>query len=266
MHHHIERAIRVSRRLLDNYAGLHEPEEKIIADAQAFWSGLSNAGRDGGPAHWRGQSLFADDARWWAIGANSLRIFEQMAGADWLRERPRRVLDWGCGGGTCAVHFAPGGAAYYGLDITEASLGECQRQLLAHGLGNFRPVLVAAASPEQAPAQVPEPLDLVLSTYVFELLPSQEYGRRVLRVMLEMLAPGGLAFVQIKYTTRRLNSRSYRWGYAKNLGNMTTYYLEEFWELAADCGFTPQLLHLEPRQPLNNDSHFGYFLLRKNSV
>jgi SAM-dependent methyltransferase len=263
MNRHLERAIRVSRRLLDNYAGIHEPEEKIIADSQAFWAGLSNQGRDGGPAHWRGQSLFADDERWLAIGRNSLQVFHRFVGTDWLSLCPRRIVDWGCGGGTCAMHFAPGAAAYYGVDITQASVDECGKQMASAGLFNFKPVLFDAPQPERVATLIKEPCDLVLSTYVFELLPSKNYGRRVLETVHKILASGGLGFIQIKYTTHRLNSRSYRWGYAKNLGNMTTYFIEEFWTLAKECGFEPQMLYLEPKQPLNNDSHFAYFLLQK---
>ena len=262
----LERAIRVSRRLLDNYAGVREPEAKIIADSQLFWNGLSNQGRDGGPAHWRGQSIFADnDERWLGLGLNSLRIFGQLAGSDWLTQTPRRIVDWGCGGGSCAVHFAPGAARYYGADITPASLAECQRQLTRLGLTNFEPVLFPADDPEQVAAAIPEPCDLVLSTYVFELLPSKEYGRRVLHIIHDLLATQGLAFIQIKYSTHKLNSMAYRWGYAKNLGNMTTYFIEEFWALAEACGLRPRQLYLEPVQPLNNDHNFAYFLLQKEA-
>ncbi len=265
MHSYLERALRVSRRLLDNYAGIHEPEEKIMADSQAFWNGLSNHGRDGGPAHWRGQSIFANDERWVGLGRNSLRIFSRLAGEDWLRRKPRRIVDWGCGGGSCAVHFAPGAARYYGVDITPSSLEECARQTLALGLHNFEPVLFQVPDPEQVARLIPEACELVISTYVFELLPSKEYGRRILRVIEQLLEANGLAFIQIKYGTHKLNSRAYRWGYAKNLGNMTTYLIDEFWALAQECGLQPQLLYLEPVQPLNNDHNFAYFLLRKGA-
>jgi SAM-dependent methyltransferase len=263
MNRHLERAIRVSRRLLDNYAGVREPEDKIIADSQAFWSGLSNEGRDGGPAHFRGQSLFADDEKWLAIGRNNLDILHRFLGASWLSRQPRRIVDWGCGGGTNAMHFAPGAAAYYGVDITQASVDECSRQMTAARLLNFRPVVFDAAQPERVATLIPEPCDLVLSTYVFCVFPSKDYGLRVLRTIRDILDSGGYGFIQIKYTTHELNSRSYHWGYAKNVGNMTTYFIEEFWNLAKGCGLEPQLLYLQPHQPLNNDNHFAYFLLQK---
>ncbi|WP_051718997.1 methyltransferase domain-containing protein [Hymenobacter sp. IS2118] len=263
MKQHLERAIRVSRRLLDNYVGIRESEESIIADSQAYWNRLSNQGRDGGPAHFRGQSIFEQDERWLSIGYNNLRILHRFLGPDWLTATPRRVVDWGCGGGTNAVHFGPGARSYYGVEITQASLDECGRQMQDVGLENFRPVLFDAAQPERVATLIPEPCDLIISTYVFCVFPSKNYALRVLRTMHAILEEAGCALIQIKYCTHQLNSRSYHWGYAKNMGNMTTFFIEEFWTLATECGLEPQLLYLEPHQPLNGDNHFAYFLLKK---
>jgi SAM-dependent methyltransferase len=263
MNQHFERAIRVSRRLLDNYAGVREPEEKIIADSQAFWSKLSNKGREGGYTHTRGQHLFENnDEGWLAIGRNSLLIFQRFMGADWLKT-PRRIVDWGCGGGTHAVHFGRGASSYYGVEITQATLDECGRQMKAEGLDNFKPVLFKAHEPEHVAALIPEPCDFIHSLYVFQVFPSKDYSLRVIRTMHKILKSGGIAMVQIKYTTHKLNSKSYHWGYAKNYGNMTTFFIEEFWTLTKECGFEPQLLYLEPHQALNNDNHYAYFLLQK---
>lgn len=266
MNRHLDRALRVSRRLLDNYAGIREPEDKLIADAQAFWSGLSNQGGDGGPAHFRGQSIFQEDERWLAIGYNNLRILHRFLGSDWLTATPRRVVDWGCGGGTNAVHFGVGARSYYGVEITQASLDECGRQMQAARLDNFTPVLFDAAQPERVATLIAEPCDLILSTYVFCVFPSKQYALRVLRTMYDLLDTTGYALIQIKYSTPHLNSWSYHWGYAKNMGNMTTFFIDEFWTLAASCGLEPQQLYLEPHQRLNGDNHFAYYLLKKVPV
>ncbi|OON69071.1 class I SAM-dependent methyltransferase [Hymenobacter sp. CRA2] len=254
---------RASQRLLHNSLGMYQSEAQLIDDAQRHWNALSTQEQEGGNAHWRGNGVFAhDDERWLAIGRHNLRIFQRLAGADWLSQ-PRRIVDWGCGGGANAVHFGVDAARYYGVDITQASLAECQRQMATEGLRNYVPLLFQAAQPEHVTALIAEPCDLVLSTYVYELFPSQAYGRRVLRVMAELLATGGLAFVQIKYSDLTLNSQPYRWGYAQNMANMTTYRVEEFWELAEQCGLMPQLVVLEPQQPLVHDRRYAYFLLQK---
>ena len=68
------------------------------------------------------------------------------------------------------------------------------------GLNNFRPILVGAKNPEVALAEMPGPCDLFLSTYVFELIPYPEYGVRLLKIARNMLAPAGIAVIQIKYS------------------------------------------------------------------
>ena len=256
-------AYRLGQRLLHSGLGLHETENKIIADSQHFWEKVSYKDQGGGDAHWRGNGVFKnDDRRWLAIGENNLRLFQRLAGEQWLA-MPRRIVDWGSGGGANAVHFGPGAARYYGVDITQTSLDECQRQMAAAGLRNFAPVLFQALEPERVLDQIPGPCDLMLSTYVYEQFPSKAYGHRVSRITADLLAPGGLAFIQIKYSDLTLNSQPYRWGYAQNMANMTTYRIEEFWSAAETCGLKPQAIILEPQQPLVYDRRYAYFLLQK---
>jgi hypothetical protein len=243
---------------------LHDSEEKIMADSQNYWNQTSRADGERGLAHWRGQGIFAhDDERWLAIGRNHLRIFERLAGPHWLRERPARIVEWGCGGGANAVHFGPGAARYYGIDITQASLTECGRQMSAVGLNNFVPLAIEVSNPEGVEQLVNQPCHLFLSTYVFELLPSKSYGGRLLRIAHRLLEPNGLAFLQIKYSDLSSSSQGYRWNYARHTASMTTYRVEEFWNEAEKAGLQPQVLLLEPEQPLVHDRRYAYFLLQK---
>ena len=68
------------------------------------------------------------------------------------------------------------------------------------GLTNFARVLIEASDPDAALTRVAGPCDLFLCTYVFELLPSPEYGLRLLRIAHQLLAPGGIAIVQVKHS------------------------------------------------------------------
>ena len=158
--------------LLRTSLNLHDSEQKLMEDSQRYWDHASADGKSD-QAHWRGQGVFADDERWLAVGRNHMRIFERLAGSQWLRQRPTRIIEWGCGGGANAVHFGQGAARYYGIDITEPSLTECGRQMSAAGLSNFVPVPIEVSNPEQVEQMVKEPCDLFLSTYVFELIPSK---------------------------------------------------------------------------------------------
>ncbi len=42
---------------------------------------------------------------------------------------------------------------------------------------------------------------------------------------------------------------------------MTTYRLDDFWEIAKQCGFKPHAIHLVPKQPLVQDERYAYFFL-----
>jgi hypothetical protein len=107
--------------------------------------------------------------------------------------------------------------------------------------------------------------DLLISTYVFELLPTPEYGLRVLRIASELLAPGGIAVIQVKYSEGNWKTKSHGWAYVKNLAWNATYRIEEFWQAAGRCGLTPKMVTLLPKQPLVNDRNYAYFLLQKRA-
>jgi hypothetical protein len=72
--------------------------------------------------------------------------------------------------------------------------------MAAEGLRNFTEILIDASNPEASLARIKAPCDLFLSTYVFELLPCPEYGLRVLKIAHDLLAPDGMAIVQVKYS------------------------------------------------------------------
>ena len=112
-------------------------------------------------------------------------------------------------------------------------------------------------------AQIKEPCDLLFCVYVFEAFPSPEYGRRVLEVAARLLRPGAMALIQVKYSVG-LTTRSRGWGYRFGVANMTTYRLDEFWKLSAECGFTPHAIHLVPKSELVPDERYGYFVLKRN--
>lgn len=245
--------------------GYSQPETTLIGDSQTFWNAPPDRALKQN-SHWRGAGIFADDSRWLAIGQEHLQIYQEFARAVNANPHPKRVLEWGCGGGLNAVHFGRFTGEFCGLDISADSLAECARQMKAEGLDNFKPILIDAANPEAALTLVPGPCDLFISTYVFELLPTPEYGLRVLRVANQLLEAGGMAVIQIKYSEANRETSSRRWSYAKNLAWNATYRIEEFWEAAERCGFTSKMVTLQQKQPLVNDRNYAYFLLLKKGT
>lgn len=259
MAHNAKAAMEIAVR---NAIGFGEPEAKLIGDSQTYWNDSADRSLKQN-SHWRGVGIFADDSRWLALGREHLQLYEEFARALDLKCWPRRIVEWGCGGGMNAVHLAGPADEFYGVDISSSSLEECGKQMRAAGLPNFSPVLIDAAEPEAALHKVKNPCDLFISTYVFELLPTPEYGIRVLRIAHELLAPGGIAIIQIKYSEGNAKTQSRAWAYAKNLAWNATYRIEEFWRAAQECNLTPKLVKLLPRQPLVNDRNYAYFLLQK---
>ncbi len=173
------------------------------------------------------------------------------------------ALEWGCGGGANAVHFAPLVKTFYGLDISQECTVECSTQLNREGFSTHRMVTIDAANPEKALEEITEKLDLFYCLYVIELLPSKAYTERILAIASKMLKPGGMAFLQYKYTTSDWQSGTKRWNYASNPINMVSYWTDEFWTACETHGLKPQVMKLLPVQPLVNDCRYAYVLCVK---
>ena len=253
------RGIRYLFRLAEFRLRPAETEEKLKKDAQRYWNApgteLLNQ-----YSHWRGAGIFADEDRWLALGQRNLELHQQFCRMLGVTKLPRRIVEWGCGGGANAVHFAPLAETYVGIDVTRPSLLECARQLDAVGFRNFKPVLIDAGAPETALAQITEKCDLFLSTYVFEVFPTPEYGLHVLRIARKLLNDGGLAIIQVRFISDSWSSQPKRFAYKRHFtGN--TYRVETFWDEAEKCGFVPQAVRLLPRDKLIDNTNYAYFLL-----
>jgi hypothetical protein len=238
--------------------GFTESSEKLIHDAQSYWRS-AEGDRWRGHSHWRDAEVFADGDLWSEVGKRHLELYERLAR---VREHPpemNTVLEWGCGGGANAVSFAPLAKNFVGVEISGPSLDECARQVAAECSTPFTPVLIDGDHPEDAVGMVEGKCDVFLCFYVFELITSQEYGLRLLRIARQMLTDDGLALIQVKYDTGSFRTRSRRRGYGRGLADMTTYRIDTFWQLARACGLTPEVVHLVPQNEL--DERYAYFLL-----
>ena len=241
---------------------LSQSERAVARDAARYWTGGDDR-RFRNNSHWREGGVM-DAATWDQIGRQHLDLWRQFAAFAGLDPSPRRVVEWGCGGGANAVHFARITERFVGVDVAQSSLDECGRQLKREGLAErYEPVLADVEKPEAAAGGIAEPCDLFLCTYVFELIPGPDYAHRLLRIARGLLRPGGAAVVQIKYATDDPMTRPRRWAYRLNLANTTTFRVEAFWTLAEDCGLTPRTLTLVPKQPLVGDERYAYFLLTR---
>jgi hypothetical protein len=240
--------------------GVVDSETTLIRDAQEYWR-TTSSDRWKCDSHWREASVFADGDLWTEVGRRHLEMFERLARVPGSPHRFRSIIEWGCGGGANAVHFAPRSSSFVGVDISQESLDECARQVARTTSTTFQSILIDAGNPEAALEQLTEPCDLFTSFYVFELITSQEYGARLLRIARRALVDNGLAFIQIKYDIGSWRTRSRRRAYQSGLADMTTYRIEAFWSLAQECGLEPEVVYLVPRNEL--DERYAYFLLSK---
>jgi hypothetical protein len=124
----------------------------------------------------------------------------------------------------------------------------------------FVKVLADIARPEEAARDISRPCDLFLCLYVLELVPTQAYGLRLMRIAYNLLGSGGQAFVQIKYATGAWRTRPRRRSYRSDVAG-NTYRIEDFWTAMASIGFRPEAVALVPKNDL--DERYAYFLLSK---
>ncbi|WP_327633736.1 class I SAM-dependent methyltransferase [Kribbella sp. NBC_00482] len=240
--------------------GFGHSQERLVDDAKTYWV-------DGtAEPTWRGFSHFRDagvfqTTDWTAVGREHWDLFqhlEQVRGAD---ERYSRIVEWGCGGGANALAFAPHCDEFVGVDVNPQTLDECGRQLAAVPTTKFTPILADMSNPEAAAGQIGD-VDVFLCLYVLELVPSPEYGLRVMQIAHDRLKAGGVAFVQTKYQTANWRTASRRHRYrGSRASGMTSYPIDTFWTQATDLGFQPEACYLVPHNSL--DERYAYYLLSK---
>lgn len=239
-------------------AGAAHSQARIAAHAQAYWRSPDSAGWRA-RSHWRGG--LADDL-WSRTGAQHLDMFRRGARAVGFDRPWDRVVDWGCGGGANAVPFAPHARELVGVDISHETVTECGRQVAAVCATPYRPLVVDVTDPEAAVDRLGAgTCDVFLCLYVLELVPTPEYGARLLRIARDLLASGGAALVQTRYSDGRWSTRPRRRGYRHGVADMTTYPIHVFWELAVRCGLRPELIELVPSNEL--DERYAYYFLTR---
>jgi SAM-dependent methyltransferase len=119
---------------------------------------------------------------------------------DIVRERldpafaPARALDFGCGVGRLLLPLAERCAEVTGVDVSAAMLAEARRNCEAAGLANVR--LVPS---DDGLSRVEGRFDFVHSYIVLQHVPVRR-GERLVALLAERLAPGGVGMFHVTYT------------------------------------------------------------------
>ncbi|MDI9569229.1 MAG: methyltransferase domain-containing protein [Pseudomonadota bacterium] len=252
----------------------------LARESGDYWSMSDVDERVRDRSHWFGEGRWRRE-RWLAYGDFffdlARRRIQEAAGRDWLADGgDKTALEWGCGGGAVARVLGERFGFVYGLDISAATLRECEKRMGefsgrggggafratgAGRAGNFLPVLFPAAAPEEVLRIIPsDSIDFMVSIGVFKHFPSQDYTGRVLRVMARLLKEGGFLFVQIRYFDGEEKYRPKDRDYARNVITMTSFTAPEFAARIEDAGL---LLRRREQDGDGEDERHAYYLLSK---
>jgi SAM-dependent methyltransferase len=252
--------LRATQRLSHRFG---RSDSQLARESQKFWTDPEN--RDlARISHWRGHGPFEDDELWLRLGRRHRDLSEKALNWAKIPLPLDRIVEWGVGGGMNAVALLGATREYVGVDVSASSLTESSRQAdLAGGAAAFVPVQIDAAEPEIALARIPGGCTFFLSTYVLELLPTAEYGLRILRIAYGLLRPGGAALVQIRYETGMATSAVSRRSYESTWHRRAVYSVPRFWTTCQAIGFEPLFVTLVPEEPELDEARYAYFALRK---
>lgn len=241
--------------------GYREDPDHLAQQARHFWNEVSPQRAQ--EAHWRGHGVFADDAVWLKLGRDHVQLLQRVLQAHGRTLAPRRVVEWGCGGGMNAVHLAQGTEAYYGVDIAPATLQECARQVQAEGGGPFVPVLADPLAPRAAAQEVGAGCDLFVCTYVFELLPSEAHALEVLDIARDLLCSGGIALVHVRLARSGLGGGSRPWGYVQNMAHNVRFTDTAFTQACRERGLRVLDSVQVSNVPELRERDYAYYVLER---
>jgi len=214
-------------------------------------------------SHWLGVGKWAGpggERAFHNIGSVILADFKQfLRMIDHEMPASPTVIEWGPGGGSNLLAWRDVAAHYVGVDISGRNLNEAERVLnLQEGHKTAFQKVVLEDAPTSIESQLP-PVDIILSTAVFQHFPSKEYGAEVLKLMARVAKPNALALIQIRFDNgaRPFLPKSID-EYKEKFATATSYKLDEFWDLAVEAGFEPQFV-----RKINSKNNNATFYLKK---
>jgi SAM-dependent methyltransferase len=244
----------VGWRVRNAQAWLKNARRGAVASAQEYWSAPGSAEWMQN-SHWRDAPITGWAEQWDEIGRVHRGMYDRFARM-LESEPPRRILEWGVGGGSNAVQFAPLCERFVAVDVSQESLDETVRQVGRVSTTPVTPVLASIADQTAAVADIGSPVDLFLCFYVLELAATKEHAHEILRVAHDVLTPGGAAILQVKY--KRSARRSLPWRpLSDELANHYTVDVVDFWSSLSELDFSVHYVEIVPRTAV--DRNYAYF-------
>lgn len=122
-----------------------------------------------------------------------LRVIEERLQPEFA---PMTVLEYGCGVGRLAIPLAARAGSVVAVDRSPAMLAQARREAAERQVEHIR-----FLAPTQLFAN-PRPFDLITCHLVLQRMPTRD-GLDLLRDLLGLLGPGGIAIVQVPYRETR---------------------------------------------------------------
>ena len=243
--------------------GYRQSAARLAADAQRYWE--RHAPDSPNTSHWRGEGGLTDE-QFEEMGRRNADRVAMAARALAFPTSELRILEWGCGGGTNLAALTGHAAHLIGIEVTEDSLRRTAEELHRRSPDvPFTPIRIDVTEPGRALAELDEPVDLLLCVNVMEVTPTPAYGLELIELFHDLLRPGGMALVQIRYQDHRASSRPAGAFYRANLADMTSYPIPEFWTACGVRGLHPKLLTIEPHEDVIG-TRYAYLVLTRDEL
>lgn len=118
---------------------------------------------------------------------------------------PGRALDFGCGAGRLVIPLARRFEEVVGIDVSRSMLAEAAKNCAERETRNVRFALTSETSKERLGR-----FSFIHSYIVFQHIPRAD-GERLLRVLVDMLDPGGVALIHVTIARRSALRRTAQW-------------------------------------------------------
>jgi len=132
----------------------------------------------------------------------------------------KKILDIGCGAGAIDFYLASQGHKVLGIDIAEKALGYCRKSAKLLRIEN-KLRFEKLSFPEERPQGK---FDLVICSEVLEHIENDE---KAIRVIFELLRPGGIAIFSVPSQNAPLYRLGLAEGFDKKAGHLRRYSLKE---------------------------------------
>ncbi len=235
----------------------HAQLHRVVA---AVWQDHADEKYRSDMSHWRGAGRWADIELWERIGKDRLVQVKELLQR--VHAEPKtdglRLLEWGPGGGSNLLASSSIASDLYAVDISQKNLDESGRILKGANFDRYHPILLEG-SISDAVGAIDHPIDVFLSTAVFQHFPSKQYGLDVLQAVSSKMPSGACGIVQIRYDNGnpKFAPKSVA-EYSRGHITATSYAIDEFWDALVGAKFVP----LEVRD-INSRINYATFLFKK---